>query len=112
MTLRLPSGEVHIWSVPLDATPAVFEGLYATLADDERARSDRLRFERDRRRAIVARGVLRDLLARHLGTQPGRLNFVRNAFGKPGLSPEFGGRLRFNLSHSEDLALIALAADA
>jgi 4'-phosphopantetheinyl transferase len=37
---------------------------------------------------------------------------VYNAFGKPDLSPEFGGRLKFNLSHSAGLALIAIAADS
>jgi 4'-phosphopantetheinyl transferase len=35
---------------------------------------------------------------------------VYNAFGKPALSPEFGSRLTFNLSHSAGLALIAIAA--
>jgi 4'-phosphopantetheinyl transferase len=37
---------------------------------------------------------------------------VYNAFGKPALSPAFGSRLKFNLSHSADLALVAIAADA
>src|SRR5439155_27250976 len=55
------------------------------------------------------RGVLRDLLGRYLQTQPSRIRFVYNAFGKPDLSPEFGNRLKFNLSHSADLALIAIA---
>jgi 4'-phosphopantetheinyl transferase len=40
------------------------------------------------------------------------VRFVYNASGKPALSPEFGSRLKFNLSHSGDLALIAIAADA
>jgi phosphopantetheinyl transferase len=35
---------------------------------------------------------------------------VYNAFGKPDLGPEFGGRLKFNLSHSAGLALVAIAA--
>jgi 4'-phosphopantetheinyl transferase len=35
---------------------------------------------------------------------------VYNAFGKPDLSPEFGSRLTFNLSHSAGLALIGIAA--
>jgi len=53
--------------------------------------------------------VLRDLLGRYLQTQPGQISFVYNAFGKPDLSPEFGNRLKFNLSHSAGLALIAIA---
>jgi 4'-phosphopantetheinyl transferase len=37
---------------------------------------------------------------------------VYNPFGKPALSPEFGSRLTFNVSHSGDLALIAIATDS
>jgi 4'-phosphopantetheinyl transferase len=104
--------EVHSWCVGLDASPEAYARLYATLARDERRRSARLRFERDRRRFVVAHGVLRELLGRYLRTPPGRIRFAYNAFGKPALSPEFGSRLKFNLSHSADLALIAIAADA
>jgi len=82
------------------------------LTDDERARSARFRFERDRRRFIVARGALRKLLGRYLGMHPADIRFVYNSFGKPELSPASGSHLRFNLSHSADLALIAIAADA
>jgi 4'-phosphopantetheinyl transferase len=104
--------EVHSWCVGLDVSPGTYARLHATLARDERRRSARLRFERDRRRFVVAHGVLRELLGRYLRTPPGQIRFVHNAFGKPALSPEFGGRLKFNLSHSADLALIAIAADA
>jgi 4'-phosphopantetheinyl transferase len=86
--------------------------LYATLSHDERHRSARLRFARDRQRFIAARGVLRALLGRYLGTRPSQIRFAYNAFGKPELSPEFGSRLRFNLAHSADLALIAITTDA
>jgi len=103
--------EVHSWCVSLDVPPETSAGLYATLTSDERNRSARLRFERDRRRFVVAHGVLRELLGRYLGIPPGSVRFVYNAFGKPALSPALG-RLKFNLSHSADLALIAIAADA
>ena len=108
----LASDEVHCWRVRLDVSPETSAGLYATLTDDERHRGARLRFERDRQRFIVARGVLRELLGRYLGCDPGRIRFVFNPFGKPALSPECGGGLTFNLSHSGDLALIAIAAGA
>ena len=108
---QLASSEVHIWCVGLDVPPRACAGLLGTLTDDERDRSARFRFERDRQRFIVARGVLRDLLGRYLRTEPGQIRFVYNAFGKPLLSPG-SGRLEFNLSHSADLALIAIAAHA
>ena len=106
------SQEVRCWYVNLDVPPETYASLYATLAGDERNRSERFRFERDRKRFVVARGALRDVLGYHIGTRPDRVRFAYNAFGKPQLSPEFGSRLKFNLSHSADLAVIAVAPDA
>ena len=63
-------------------------------------------------RFIAAHGGLRQLLGRYLGAHPSQVRFVHNEFGKPALSGQFGGRLTFNLSHSADLALIGIAADA
>lgn len=103
---------MHWWCVDLDVPLETSAGLYATLTPDEQDRSARLRFEHDRRRFVVARGVLRDILGRYLGTQPRDLRFVHTEFGKPELGPSYDRRLRFNLSHSGDLALIAIAADA
>ena len=107
--VQLASDEVHSWCASLDVSPETSARLYATLTPDERTRGARFRFERDQQRFIVARGVLRDLVGRYLQTQPSHISFVYNAFGKPDLSPEFGNRLKFNLSHSAGLALIAIA---
>jgi 4'-phosphopantetheinyl transferase len=109
-SFQLASDEVHIWCASLDVPPETSACLYATLTPDERSRSARFEFERDQQRFIVARGVLRDLLGRYVQTQPSQINFVYNPFGKPDLSPEFGNRLTFNLSHSAGLALIAIAS--
>jgi 4'-phosphopantetheinyl transferase len=106
---QLASDEVHSWCASLDVPPETSARLYATLTADERTRSARFQFERDQQRFIVARGVLRDLLGRYLQTQPSEISFVYNAFGKPDLGPEFANRLKFNLSHSAGLALIAIA---
>lgn len=108
-SFQLASDEVHIWRASLDVLPETSVRLYATLSPDERTRSARFHFERDQQRFIVARGVLRYLLARYLQTQPGQISFVYNAFGKPDLGPEFTNRPKFNLSHSAGLALIAIA---
>src|SRR6266571_3882547 len=111
-SFQLASGEVHIWCASLDVPPETSARLYATLTPDERTRSARFRFERDRQRFMVARGVLRDLLGRYLQTQPSQIRFAYNAFGKPDLDPEFASRLKFNLSHSAGVALIAIATES
>lgn len=104
--------EVQSWSVSLDTPSDVCDALYATLSADERGRSARFRRERDRRRFIVARGALRELLGRRLDVPPRELHFEYNEYGKPALSPDFESRLKFNLSHAGDVALVALAVDA
>jgi 4'-phosphopantetheinyl transferase len=106
---ELAFGEVHVWCASLEVPPETLARLYATITPDERNRSVRFRFERDRQRFIVARGALRELLGRYLRIEPGRIGFVYKASGKPDLAPELGSRLAFNLSHSADLALIAIA---
>lgn len=107
---RLAPAEVHCWCINLDVPPETSARLYTTLTADEHDRVARFRFRSDR--FVVAHGVLRDLLGRYLQIQPERIRYVFNAFGKPYLSPEFGGRLKFNLSHSAGLALVAIAAES
>ena len=111
-SFQLASDEVHSWCASLDVPPETRARLYTTLTADERNRSARFQFERDQQRFIVARGVLRDLLGRYLQAEPGKISFVYNAFGKPDLGPEFANRLKFNLSHSGRLAVIAVTTAA
>jgi 4'-phosphopantetheinyl transferase len=99
-----------VWCARLDVPHETFARLGETLGADERGRSARFRFPRDRWQFIVAHGALRDLLGRYLEVEPDRIEYRYGAFGKPELGPEFGGRLRFSLSHSGGLALVAIAA--
>src|SRR5438093_2683533 len=84
---RVASDEVHVWSACLDVPAETLARLYATLAVDERNRSARFRFQRDRRHFIVAHGVLREVLGRYLQTEAGRIGFVYLAYGKPYRGP-------------------------
>lgn len=95
---------IEVSVVPVRASPA--DMLWDVLSDEERRRAERYRFEEDRRRSIVARGTLRMLLGRRLGSDPRRLEFVEGAQGKPALR---GGELEFNVSHSGDRVAIAIA---
>jgi len=103
--LILPMGEVHVWRGSLERSPHSVERMRGVLADDERSRADRFRFERDRSRYIVGRGLLRGLLARYTGIAPQELSFGYGEFDKP----ELEGGPWFNLSHSGSLALYAFS---
>ena len=101
--------EVHVWRVRLGQDEAAARALSALLAEDEQRRAARFHFRKDRDRFVAARGALRAILGLYTGVAPRRLRFSYEKHGKPGLTPETGGRfLRFNLTHSHDLALCAV----
>jgi 4'-phosphopantetheinyl transferase len=99
---------VHVWAVRLDAPASQIDALYTTLSSDERERAGRFYFDRDRRRYICARGVLRLLLSRYLVEAPEAFAFSYGPNGKPALSGRFLDALTFNVSHSHELALVAI----
>ncbi len=104
----LSHAEVHVWCVALVQPATLERELVDLLAEDERDRAARFHFEHLRRRFRVSHGVLRRILAHYTGIAAAQLRFAADPFGKPALTePE--GELRFNLSHSENLALIAVA---
>lgn len=106
--LSLQEGEVHVWRAPLDRQP---ERLLAqTLSADEQEKAARFHFEADRRRFVAGRGFLRAVLARYLRIAPGEVRFTYGQYGKPVLPGDMGqGAIRFNLAHSGELALFAVA---
>jgi 4'-phosphopantetheinyl transferase len=106
--LDLLFNEVHVWRASLDLPSADVQSLLAILSEEERARAQRFRSTRDGQRSIASRGLLRLLLARYLAADPSRIRFRYNREGKPKLADEAVGRnLRFNVSHSQGLALFA-----
>jgi 4'-phosphopantetheinyl transferase len=101
---------VHVWRVRVDGPRQIVEKLRAVLTADEHEKAGRFHFDIDRRRFVTGRGVLRTLLAQCLDTTPAKLRFATSAFGKPHLVGEFvDAPLRFNLSHSGEIVLIACA---
>jgi 4'-phosphopantetheinyl transferase len=104
--------EIHVWSAALDREPSDLRRLEAKLSQDEKARSNRFHFERDKNHYIVARGLLRELLGGYLRRDPAELKFSYGAQGKPFLASANGStELCFNLSHSAGLAVYAIAPE-
>ncbi len=98
--------EVHVWQLPLCVSRPLVDDLAATLSRDETARAARFVFEELRARYTVAHGLVRRVLGAYLDADPRSLRFDVAPGGKPGLA---GRELEFNLSHSRDAALLAVA---
>ena len=102
-------GPVTIVVARLDADRGAVDTLAETLTEEERRRAGRLVRDRDRRRFVVARGRLRQLLAAQLHVRPESIELIYGPHGKPALARRPGDPdLRFSVSHSEDLAVYAL----
>jgi len=87
-----------------------FEGFREELPAEERDRADRFRVEASRRRFVLARTLLRRELAVIVGVEPGALDFGVGDRGKPHLTnPVPGEPLLFNLSHSGEIVVLAIA---
>ena len=104
----LTHNEVHVWRAAVDLNAATAESLEQLLSKDERVRAERFKFNSDAARFVGRRANLRILLGRYLSLRPESLRFVTNEYGKPALSPDHGvPDVRFNVSHSDGLALFA-----
>lgn len=101
----LSGGEVHVWAVRLDVDTASVAAAQELLAPGEVDRAKRFALDLPRRNFVVSRAALRSILGGYLGQQACDVAIFANSNGKPRLSV---GALNFNLSHSQDLALIAV----
>lgn len=105
---RVAAQTVRVWLVGPQRSARVLARLEAVLDDEERRRADALLSARQRRRFVVAHGAARVILGRQLGVPPARLRWVRGPHGKPELAVPAGPRV--SLSHSGDLAVLAVCA--
>jgi 4'-phosphopantetheinyl transferase len=105
--LSLQDREAHVWRIRLKRDDGELTGLIQTLSDDERLRAARYRLAQVRRQFIQARAALRAILSGYTDMRPSELRFHYGAHGKPFLAnrPD----VSFSLSHSDGLAIVAVA---
>lgn len=104
---ELLPGQVHVWRARLQGRRDRV-ALWGYLDEDERRKAQAFYRPIHGERFASARGLLRRLAAAYTGQSPREIRFATGPYGKPELlaSPT---PLQFNLSHSEDLALLAFA---
>jgi 4'-phosphopantetheinyl transferase len=103
---RLTPGELHVWVTGLSRAD---DSVCRLLDEAELEHARRIVGERDRIAWQRSRGSLRELLARYVGVDARSLQLDAEAGGKPALRGE--RTLHFNVSHSGDVAVYALATN-
>ena len=101
---------IHIWSIDLDLksdpAKAQINTFRQLLTEPELKRAAKFINPIHGNRWTVARGYLRQILSQYLDLSPERIIFDYSSQGKPSIQ---GNPLQFNLSHSHDRAIYAIA---
>lgn len=101
--------EVTLYTATLDPGVDEFARLTTLIDDEERRRATQFRFDRDRRRFIVRRARLREILSARTGITPAQLRFEAGSHGKPRLAV---APCQFSASHSDERMLVAMGNEA
>lgn len=113
--MQIQPHEIHLWLAcdPQIAGEGLLAHYLALLSEAERAQQARFVFERHRHQYLVTRALLRSTLSLYAPDVDGRSwQFTTNAHGKPAIAaPGNPLTLRFNLSHSEGLIVLAITRD-
>lgn len=101
---------VDVWRGFTTLPQAQLDACWKMLSSEEQARAQRYKFPEHRHRFIAAHGMLRCILSRYLQVKPHTLEFAPGPHGKPFLVNRAAhADPCFNLSHSQDLVLVAVS---
>ena len=102
---HLSEDTLHVWRLSMNLEPEFVVANWALLNEHELARAKRFYFDQDRQKYAVAHGGMRCVLARYLDCHPKALTFIFNEHNKPALQDQL---VQFNLSHTDDFAVLAV----
>lgn len=100
---------LDIWPIPLLSETISCAEIEANLSNEERQRAARFHFPKHAMRYRICHAAVRRILGDYLAMPPAQVEVIAEPKGKPRLAGD--SSLRFNISHSGDLALLAVAED-
>ena len=110
--LPLLPQEIHVWKISLPSPESWLPKLWKVLNAEEHQRAKRYKTQTLRDTFVTARGTLRLILQRYLHTDAAHIQFASETHGKPYITDQATSPpITFNLSHSAELALLAIAAN-
>ena len=108
IALAAPDPAIALWLYPLDCSSDESRAFERTLSPAEIERADRFGTPALRARWVAGRAALRRLLGAALGVDPAAVPLRRGTRGRPEVAAEHA--LDFNVSHTDNVALIGIAA--
>lgn len=99
----LRAEQIDIWQYPLDMD---FKSAHSLLSFEEQKRANNYHFAHHQARFTQARAMLRLILSKYTQINPKKISWIENKYGKPQLYP--CSDLHFNLSHSKNMAILAI----
>jgi 4'-phosphopantetheinyl transferase len=106
-SVRPLTTEVLLYLISLPTMARHREAFVSVLSPDEKERMQRFCSEKLQLHFALTRGSLRHILACHLSCAPAQVPLQYTALGKPFIEDE---ELHFNLSHSGDFGVVAIAS--
>jgi 4'-phosphopantetheinyl transferase len=107
---RPSSNVVDVWVTDLREAFGPPEWARNVLDEAEVARSESYRYARDRERFVATHARLRVVLAAYLGCRADRVQLTGEPGRKPRLLGHSSDALSFSVSHSDNLAVVAVAS--
>ena len=102
-------GSCEVWLIDKAVHSSQIQKYWAILSQEEKARADRFRFFKDKSCFVIARGILKNILAQYSGQSPEKITFSYGSYGKP--YSDAYPQLYFNVSHSENCIAIGFIRD-
>jgi len=107
----MTTAEIQLWNIDINPASHDADGLFSLLADCELERAGNFRFEEHRHRWVAGRAMLRMILSGVTQQSPESVVFEYNDHAKPRLHYLSGNEtVHFNLTHSGDVALLAVTS--
>ena len=114
-SFNLQDNIIDVWLCQLNTIQDKNSQFFAQLSVEEKTRAERFKFSVHRDRFIASHGFVRSVLANYLNIDADEIVYLKGEQGKPYLSPSPNcdtKSLQFNLSHTQDIAVLAVTKNS
>jgi 4'-phosphopantetheinyl transferase len=108
-SLTLAENEYHVWRSALQCDRAHLGNLEASLNKEEKLRASKFLVADARKRFVLSRSILRELLGRYLKLDAAEITLGSGPYGKPFLDMPAAAPIQFNISHSHEYGAFVFA---